>query len=400
MSNVFVCVNEAFLNHILLGYHDTFSGSRLISSAAVEVVYRATTVPVFQLPQGGDGGNAFTIHVPSLSLDVYRHTGGERRSRILHDDFQLDFDGSFALYQTEQATHQIRIRVDQGRVSGGRAVLRAMLTTALNRGVIPAIKARLPDIRIPNFQSLLGFDVQVDSLLTTNRLLYLLMTVPDARKPSTPPPIATPGDKPNVFIAATDDAINASQEAFAVKRGIDEDTDFPLPMGVNLGAVGVHLVGYVQADNLRIRVRGGDPSCAVDLSASAGIKMKLKPLGNFDLTLTPSITPPRFGLELMRSRDGQRITAAVQVENGAIVEWSIAGLPGPVKPLLRELLTWVESSMALVYDGVDVALRAAQFPIASLDDFPLPLKFERVDFEGNGVLIRMGVDHRPSVNAP
>ena len=392
MSNVLASLNEAFLNQILAGYIDQFSGSRVIRTASVMITYTALDNPVFTLPHSGDSG--FIIQVPTLDFRLYRYRDGERGPELGGSQFELTVRGNFRLQPPRNSDPggSIQIHIDDCEVNGGNPIGRAIVSLYINNTVIPALKARLPAVKIPNLRQLLGFPVTVDRVHTANRQLYLLMTVPDAPHPATPPPVITQTDEPSVFICATDAAITASQASFKVKRGVDEDTDFPLPMGVKLGLASLHLVGYVQADDLNVRIHSGEPSCGVNLTASAGLKVGMKPLGQYDLGLKPRITPPRFSLDL-KSND-ERIYAVIQMESSPLVNWEIPGIPRVIQPALRDLLGWVDSSMSMVYDTLDAGLRVIRIPIVSFADWSYLMHVEQVRFEGNSVLVHLVADQR------
>lgn len=393
MSNVTIGINAALLDRLAAQEVPTLAGEHKLRSAGLVVVYDTAQPPRFVLPQGDKDRARFRLTLSQVRVNIYR-SSDTGRTRLIRATFDLTLHGVFTLTQDEEArTGQIGMTIRKADVSGAGLISRSLLRAALNYGVIPAVKERLPAIVVPDLRELLGFAVQIDRVKTAHGLLYLLMTVPGAPAPEMPPLIRMETTTPTLLVHATDSAITASQRDFRLKEGVDEDTRFPLPMGVNLGFMATQLVGYVQADHLRVRVRGGEPSCTVRLTASAGLRMKLWPFGRFDMALTPYTQPPRFSVTLRTSRDGQRLSAAVQLEHGALVDWSLAGVPRLVQPvvnpLLRELLHWVDQMMAPVYDALDLALRQIRIPIVSLNDFPLPLRFQSTTFEDTGLLVRL-----------
>jgi len=395
MGNVVACVNEAFLTRLLQNTATAFTGSRVVANT-VEVAYHAQTQPYFELPRSNDGDNDFCVVVPQLQITAFRHAEGQRKGKIGQSVFELRFYGTFHYHQrnanVQDDPGRIYIRILRGNVTGGNPVGRAVLSLYIDNTVIPAISSRLPEVVVPDMQALLGFAVEVERLHTANRLLYMVMRVAGGSQKTTPPPITEQTDVPSIFIAATDDAITTTQAEFAIKRGIDEDTDFPLPMGLSLGFASLHLVGYVQASGLHIRIYHGEPSCKINLTASAGLKAGLKPLGKLDLSLKPTITPPRFSLHLQTRADNRQLVAAIQMESSPLVSWAIPGLPRPFQPLLRDILGWIDLSMSVVYDTVDTGLRVIKIPIISLDRLPMPAHFESVRFEGNSILAQIVLD--------
>jgi hypothetical protein len=392
MGNVVACVNEAFLTHLLHNTATTFTGSRVVANT-VEVAYHAEDLPHFALAKSNDTEEDFQIVVPALQISAFRYTEGERRGKIGQSKFELRFYGTFHFHRGEADHGRIYIRILRGEVTGGNRVGRAVLSMYIDNAVIPAISSRLPEIAMPDMQDLLGFAVQVERLHTANHLLYMVMTVAgSSQAQTTPTPITTQTEAPSIFIAATDDAISTTQRTFSLKRGIDEDTNFPLPMGLKLGIASLHLVGYVQARRLHIRIDRGDPSCKVDLTASAGLKMGLKPLGKLDLSLKPTITPPRFSLHLQIRADNRQLTTAIQMESSPLVSWAIPGLPRVFRPLVGELLGWIDTSMTVVYDAIDTSLRVIKIPVISLDRLPMPAHFQSVRFEGNSIVAQIVLD--------
>lgn len=393
MANVTVCANEALLNALVAPYARFFDGVQIVRALGVQIVHRAIEPPRFRLRGRASAASDFILHVPAFEVDVYRYRGRQRGRRIISRRFALRFAGDFAFSapadddaNTESA---IGIRVTGAEVDGA-PFSRRLLRAALNQRILPAIMRQLPRITIPDLREIVGFAVRADGLQVTDGALYMLMSVPNGGE-SAPPFVAPPrdDDAPAILLSMTGGAITATQADFKIKRGIDEDTDFPLPVGLRLGLASAQMVGFVQADNLRVRVRGGQPTCAINLSAGAGLRVGLQPLGRVNLSLQPTITPPRFALDLMS--DGQTVYTVIQMEASPLVSWDLPAVPAPIKPILRDLLTGVDSAMSPVYDAVDAGLQMVKIPIASLDGLPMRGTVRYARFEGNGVVVRVAL---------
>lgn len=386
MSNVIVAVNEAFLNTLLFPYRGFFDGTQIIKVLGLEAVYTATQDPYFELSPHGHRNHDFILHVPVLALTLYRYTSRTRGAEVLTRRFSLAFYGSFTLNDaTDDAPASIGLKLGHADVTGA-PISKRLMGLALNQTIIPAIMAQLPRVILPDMRALLGFPVEFHGLQVANRLLFMRLHVPQGGE-ATPSPITTQTDAPSIFLSATDAAITATQTDFKLKAGLDDDTDFPLPSGVKLGIASAQIVGYMAADNFRLRVQGGQPTCAIRLSAAGGLKLGLKPLGKLNLTLQPTITPPRFSLRLLQ--DADTLYAAVQMDSSPLVSWAIPGTPDLLKPLLRDLLAGVDSAMSVVYDTVDSGLRLMQIPLISLASAPFAGTFHAARFNGNGVFVHI-----------
>ncbi|TVR23971.1 MAG: hypothetical protein EA396_02465 [Anaerolineaceae bacterium] len=385
MANVTVCANEALLNALVAPYAPFFNGVHIIRALGLQITHRAIEPPRFELRGRTATGPDFVLRVPAFEVSAYRYRNRQRGRHIITRTFALGFTGDFTFKAASADTAPaIGINVTGAEVDGA-PFSRRLLRTALNQRILPAIMRQLPRIAIPDLREVVGFAVRVDGLQVANHALYMLMSVAGGGE-STPPFIAPEvNDEAGILLSMTAEAITATQADFKVKRGIDEDTDFPLPMGLRLGLASVQMVGFVQADHLRVRVRGGQPTCAVNLSAGAGLRVGLQPLGRVNLSLQPTITPPRFTLDLMS--DSQTVYTVIQMESSPLVSWDLPAVPTPIKPILRDLLTGVDNAMSPVYDAVDTGLQMVKIPIASLDGLPLHGAVRYARFEGNGVVV-------------
>lgn len=376
MSNVVIAVNEAFLNQLLKPEY--FRGEKEIASVVVR--YEVAHPPYFSLPEGDEEQQSFAILLDALTITLHRNG-----KQIGKETFALRLEGAFRFEH-----NQIDIVFEQAAVNGGGRITRNLLTLYINRGVIPAIKEQ---IVLPDLRQLVGFDVTVDEVSTHNRMLFMTMHVSGDDDADSPTILITHTDQPSIFLSATGGAVTASQREFIIKQGIDEDTNFPLPMGISLGTVRFHMVGYVAMGGLKIDIRQGTPVCSVDYTASAGMRVKFTHMGTLNLALSPTITPPAISLDLQTNRAGTRLLAAMQVNSDAIIGWRIPLIPPPIRLLTDEVMSWVDASMGVVIDAVDTGLRTLRIPIFSLETFSdsigMPLRFASVGFRGNSIVVHV-----------
>ncbi|GAB4306999.1 MAG: hypothetical protein Kow00117_00130 [Phototrophicales bacterium] len=376
MSNIAMAINEAFLNQLLKPEY--FQGEKEVASVVVR--YQAEHPPYFELPADDHPRQNFVIMLDALTISVHR-----KDKQIHQATFSLQLNGSFRFEH-----QQIDIVFDQANVRGGGRVARNLLNMYLNRAVIPAIKEQ---IVLPDLSQLVGFEVNIDSVQTHHRMLFITMHVTGDHDDDVPNVIITHTNQPSIFLSATGGAITASQRGLVIKQGIDEDTNFPLPMGISFGTVRFHLVGYVALSQLKIDIQQSVPICSVDYTASAGIRVKFTHMGTLNLALSPTITPPAISLNLQTDRAGTRLLAAVQVNSHAIIGWRIPFIPAPVRLLTDELMSWVDACMGMVIDAVDTGLRTVRIPIFSLDALEnalgCTLHFKTVQFRGNSVVVHV-----------
>lgn len=374
MSNVVICVNEALLNQLLKPEY--FTGEREIASVIIR--YYTDIVPYFILPEDDTEQQQFIIMLEAFTVTLSR-----QGKSIATETFNLTLKGQFNFID-----NRITITFEHAQVKGGGRIARNLLNTYLNKAIIPAIREH---ITLPDLRQLVGFPVTVDEVSTHNRMLFMTMHVSDDQQP--PTIVIKHTDEPSIFLAATGNALTQSQRAFSIKQGIDQDTN--LPLGLSLGIAKFHLMGYMEASDLQINIKGGAPVCHVNFTASAGMRVKFNHMGTLNLALSPTITPPAISLDLKVDRPGTCLWAAMQVNSDAIIGWRIPLIPMPIRLLTDEIMSWVDVSMGVVIDTIDAGLRTLRIPVFSLDSFSdsigLPLRFQSVGFRGNSIVVHVQV---------